>query len=120
MAVPRRAARAGGEWFDFSEVEDGVFVIARKVLPESPAARWDPEWAHELFKDALARLAERYSGLSAEDRNALDLSGQDVWDERMHEAGEANDHVAFRKALGGWERAGLEALEAARAISGAA
>jgi hypothetical protein len=66
------------------------------------------------------RLARAYIGLSAEEIEALDLSTQEVWDERMHAAGLANDPVAFRVALKGWTRAGLEAMEQLRIRGGAA
>ena len=102
------------------EVEDALLVLVRDLLPQSPAAQWDTEWAHALCKDALARLAEYYAGLSAEEKDALDLSGQDVWDEQMRSAGLANDPTAFRRALKGWERAGLEAIERVRVKGGAA
>ena len=101
-------------------VEDALLVLVRDLLPQSPAAQWDTEWAHALCKDALARLAEYYAELSAEEKDVLDLSGQDVWDELMRSAGLANDPTAFRRALKGWERAGLEAIERARAKGGAA
>jgi hypothetical protein len=102
------------------EVEDALLGLARALLPESVAARWDAEWAHELCKDALSRLAQHYAGLSAEEKAALDLSGQDAWDERMCLAGQNNNPVAFRSALKGWEQAALEAIERARAKGGAA
>lgn len=102
------------------EVEDALLGLVRDLLPQSPAAQWDTEWAHALCKDALARLAEYYAGLSAEEKDALDLSGQDVWDEQMRSAGLANDPAAFRAALKGWERAGLEAIERVRVKGGAA
>jgi|SRR5215207_2615646 len=102
------------------EVEAALLGLARDLLPESVAARWDAEWAHELCKVALSRLAQRYAVLSAEEKAALDLSGQDAWDERMCLAGQNNNPVAFRAALKGWERAGLEAIERARAKGGAA
>jgi len=60
-----------------------------------------------LCKDAIARLGEHYAGLSAADRDALDFSALDVWDERMRDAGSGNDPAAFRAALKGWKRAGL-------------
>jgi hypothetical protein len=115
----RDELRERGEWFGLSEVEDALLIIARRTLPETPAAQWDTEWAAGVCKDAIARLAEHCAGLCAEDRDALDLSGQDVWDERMRDAGEANDPAAFRAALNEWERAGLEALKAARQRSAA-
>jgi hypothetical protein len=96
------------------DVEDALMVIARKVLPKSPAAAWDPEWAAELIDDALARLAEHYAELLGAEKEALDLSGQEAWEERMHRAGVANDPAAFREALRGWEKATAGALEAAR------
>jgi hypothetical protein len=102
------------------EVEDALPGLARELLPDTPAAQWDSEWAHDLCKDALSRLAKHYAVLSAEEKDALDLSGQDVWDEQMRSAGLVNDPAAFRTALRGWERAGLEAIERARAKGGAA
>jgi hypothetical protein len=73
-----------------------------------------------LCKEALARLAKRYAELSATEKEAVNLSVQDVWDERMHAAGFANDPAAFRVALKGWEQAGLGAMERVRAKGGAA
>ena len=101
-------------------VEDALLGLARELLPETPAARWDSQWAHELCKGALARLAARYYELSATEKEAVNLSAQEAWDERMRTAGLANDPAAFRVALEGWERAGLEAMEGVRAKGGAA
>jgi len=102
------------------EVEDALLGLARELLPDTPAAQWDAEWANDLCKDALARLSERYIELSTADKEVLDLSAQEVWDERMYGAGLANDPVAFRVALDGWTRAGLEAMERSRIRGGAA
>jgi hypothetical protein len=101
-------------------MEDTLLELARELLPNTPAAQWDAEWAHDLCKDALAHLAKRYAKLSTADKEAVDLSAQGVWDERMHAAGLANDLVAFRTALVGWTRAGLEAIERLRIKGGAA
>jgi hypothetical protein len=101
-------------------VEDALLGLARELLPETPAARWDSQWAHELCKGALARLAERYAELSATEKEAVNLSARDVWDERMQGAGLANDPAAFRVALKGWKQAGLEAMERVRVKGGAA
>jgi hypothetical protein len=49
----------------------------------------------------------------------MNLSAQDVWDERMRAAGLANDPAAFRVALKGWEQAGLEAMERVQVTGGA-
>ena len=97
--------------FRADEVEDALLGLARDLLPESPAAQWDAEWAHELCKDGLARLAETYAGLSAEDKVALDLSAQHMWDEGMCAAAQDNDPAAFRAALRCWERAGLDDIQ---------
>jgi hypothetical protein len=109
-----------GNQFQEDEVEDALLGLARELLPNSPAAQWEAEWAHDLCKDALARLAKRFSEFSTAEKEVLDFSAQGVWDERMHDAGLANDPVAFRVALDGWTRAGLEAMERSRIKGGAA
>jgi hypothetical protein len=109
-----------GQKLQEDEVEDALLGLARELLPDTPAAQWDAEWAHDLCRDALAHLARTYAGLSAEEKDAVDLSAQEVWDERMHEAGLANDPVAFRAVLEGWTREGLEAMEQIRIRGGAA
>ena len=116
----REELKDRGNQIQTDEVEDSLLGLARELLPDTPAAQWDAEWAHDLCRDALAHLARAYAGLSAEEKDALDLSAQEVWDERMHEAGLANDPVAFRTALDGWTRAGLEAMERLRIKGGAA
>jgi hypothetical protein len=102
------------------EVEDALLGLARELLPDAPAAGWDAEWAHGLCKDALARLAKVYVEVSTADQQALDLSVQGAWDERMDAAALANNPVAFRVALKRWEQAGLEAMERLRFRGGAA
>src|SRR5215208_7094970 len=109
-----------GHKLQAEEVEGSLLGLARELLPHTPAAEWDAEWAHYLCKDALALLAKRYAELSAQEKDTVDLSAQDEWDERMHEAGLANDPVAFRAALKSWERAGLETMERVRVKGGAA
>lgn len=109
-----------GRRFKREEVEDVLLALAREKLPASLAAEWDPDYASELCKDSLARLAEHYASLSEAERDELDLSGQDAHEEAMLAAGHANDPAAFRLALKGWERVGLEALENARTGKGAA
>jgi hypothetical protein len=116
----RDEAKDRGNQFQADEVEDALLGLARDLLPNTPAAQWDAAWAHELCKDALTRLAKSYAELSATEKEAVNLSAQDVWDERMHAAGLANDPAAFRAALKGWERAGLEARERVRVKGGAA
>jgi|SRR5215211_1844071 len=116
----RKELKERAHGFLSEEVEDALLGLARDLLPDTPAAQWDAQWAHELCKDALALLAERYAELSTADKEVVDLSGQGVWDERMQAAGLANDPVAFRAALKGWEGAGLEAMERTRIRGGAA
>jgi hypothetical protein len=112
--------RDRGNQFQTEELEDALLRLARELLPHTPAANWDAEWAHDLCKDALARLAKRYAEFSTAEKEVLDLSVQEVWDERLHVAGLANDAVAFRMALDGWTRAGLEAMKQLRIKGGAA
>ena len=102
------------------EVEDTLLGLARDLLPDTPAAQWDAEWAHDLCKDALARLSKHYAECSTAEMEVLDFSAQGAWDERMDAAGSANDPAAFRVALVGWTRAGLEAREQLRIRGGAA
>jgi hypothetical protein len=116
----RNELKDRGNAFQAEELEGSLLGLARDLLPDSPAAQWDAEWAHYLCKDALALLAKRYAELSAQEKDTVDLSAQDEWDERMHEAGLANEPVAFRAALKSWERAGLEAMEQIRIRGGAA
>jgi hypothetical protein len=112
--------KARSHGFPIEEVKDVLLGLARELLPDTPAAKWDTEWAHDLCKGALARLAKRYAELSVTEKEAVKFSYQDVCDERMHAAGLANDPAAFRAALEGWERAGLEAMQRVRVKGGAA
>ena len=116
----RDELRDRGHHFQTEVVEDTLLGLARDLLPESAAAVWDVEWAHDLCKDALSRLAKHYAVLSAEEKIALDLSGQAVWDERVVAAGLDNNPAAFRRALKGWERSGMEAVERVRVNEGGA
>jgi hypothetical protein len=116
----REELKERGHGFLTGVVEDALLGLTAELLPNTAAAQWDAEWAHELCKDALARLSERHTELSTAEKVAVDLSGQGVWEERMHSAGLANDPVAFRKASDGWTRAGLEAMERLRIKGGAA
>jgi hypothetical protein len=109
-----------GHKLQAEDVEGSLLGLARELLPDTPAAQWDDEWAHNLCKGALACLAKRYAEFSTAEKEVLDLSAQEVWDKRMHEARLANDPVAFRVALDGWTRAGLEAMERSRIRGGAA
>ena len=117
----RDELRDRGDQFQGDEVEDALLGLARELLPGTPAAQWDPEWAHELCRDALALMGQHYAELSAAEKAALDLlSAQDPWHERINGAGLENDPAAFRAALKGWERAGLKAMERVQAKGGAA
>jgi len=110
----RRDPGADGEGLALTSVEDALLTVARKVLPKTPAAEWDPEWAAQLCSDALSRLAEHYASSSAAERSALDLSSGDGWQDQMHRAALSNEPAAFREALARWERATLAALKSAR------
>lgn len=73
LAVSRRARGRGYPYYLVEEVEDALLGLARELLPESAAAQWDAEWAHDLCKDAHSRLAKHYAVLSTEERDAMDL-----------------------------------------------
>ena len=102
------------------EVEDAMLGLARELMPDAPAAKWDPEWADRLCKDTLTRLARAYAELSNEEKIALDLSAQEAFDERMCAAGRDNDPAAFRTALRSWEREGMDAMQRLQVRGGAA
>jgi hypothetical protein len=116
----RDELRDRGKHLQADEVEDALLGLARELLPNTPAAQWDAEWAHDSCKAALTRLAKSYAELSAADKETVDFSTQYTWDKRMHSASSDNDPVAFREALKGWEQAGLEAMERVRVKGGAA
>ena len=107
---------ARGEVFALPNIEDALMGLARNFLPKTPAAEWDTGWADMLTGYALARMQEHYARLSATDKDALDLSFQDPYEEAMYVASEENDPAAFREALKEWERVGLEALDKVRGI----
>ena len=109
-----------GHSYRVEEVEDALLSLARALLPQSPAAQWDTEWAHALCKSSLTRLGEYYAGLSAEEKATLDLSAKTPWDKRMVVTGLDNDPAAFRVALKGWEQVGLRAMKQIGARGGAA
>jgi hypothetical protein len=100
-------------------VEDALLGLARELLPDSVAAEWNEDWAHELCKDTLHRLENHYAGFPDE-QEVVVLPAQEMWDERMCLAAQNNNPAAFRAALKGWEQAGLEAIERARMKGGAA
>ena len=89
------------------DIEDTLWELARDLLPESPAAKWDVEWAGELASRALRYLAEHY----VED---ADLSRLAKWDEEIVAAGVAEDRRAYRAAIRGYIQAGLAAFEVAK------
>jgi len=109
-----------GHRFGSEEVEDILLGLARELLPDSPAAKWDAEWARRLCEATLARLNECHASLSAKEKVVVDTSPEVDWIGRMNAAAEANDPAAFRAVVNGWEQAGLEAMEQVRIKGGAA
>jgi hypothetical protein len=43
----REELKERGHGFLTEEVEDALLGLARELLPNTPAAQWDAEWAHE-------------------------------------------------------------------------
>jgi hypothetical protein len=97
-------------------------VPSEKIIPLVTVNRVLSTLAHYVVLSgaAVEGVVNAYVGLSAEEKVDLDLSAQDVWDERMRSAGLDNDPAAFRVALKGWEQAGLEALKRVGTRGGAA
>src|SRR5215218_164032 len=61
-----------GHKLQAEDVEGSLLGLARELLPDTPAAQWDAEWAHNLCKGALACLAKRYAEFSTADKEVLD------------------------------------------------
>jgi hypothetical protein len=103
------------------DLEDALLALARKVLPETPAAKWSTEWGHELCKRALGHAAALCGELSEVEQDAADLERAEAeWIDQANAVAENNDPAAFRAAVKGWERALVEELEATRTRPGAA
>jgi hypothetical protein len=109
-----------GHEFGSEEVEDALLSLARELLPDSPAGRWDAEWARRLCEATLTRINKRHASLAAEEKAVVDASPEADWIGQMNAAARANDPAAFRAAVKGWERAGLEAMEQVQIKGGAA
>lgn len=86
------------------ELEDALFELARILLPNSPTAEWDAEWAAELASRALRSLSEHYI-------ENTDLSVLEPWADRIDAAAMAKDRRGYREAIRGYVNAGLEAFE---------
>jgi hypothetical protein len=115
----RDELRERGHDVSREEVEDALFGIACKFLPGTPATDFTA-WGELLCKDALARLQERYSSLSPEQKEAVDLSAAWERNDELVAACEAEDLGVLRDALRSYEREALEALEETRKASGVA
>jgi hypothetical protein len=90
-----------GEVHTPEEIGDVLLALAREKLLDSPAARWNAQWVSRLCRESLERLSEHYGKLSEEEREGLDLSGQEPHEDAVIAAGEENDPAAFRVALKG-------------------
>lgn len=110
----REALEARGEPLPRdSDLEDALFGLARDLLPKSPAAEWDTEWADGLCKDALAEMEQAYATVPGDRRSGLDLRALDPGEDRMVTAGKTEDRAAFKAAVAEWRRAGAAAVERA-------
>ena len=58
-----------GNQLQTDEVEDSLLGLATELLPDTPAAQWDAEWAHSICKDALAHLSKRYAEFSTAEKD---------------------------------------------------
>jgi len=104
---------------DLPAVQDALFELARDLFPESPAADFSA-WAELLYRDALARIQEHYTTLSANQKDAMDLSRAWECNDRMEAAARHDDLSVFRGAVRAYEREALAAVEATGNTSGAA
>jgi hypothetical protein len=96
-----------GMSFELSEVEDALWELARELMPDSPAATWDTEWAGELAEKALRYLQERHVP-------GADLTALEPFDEEVVAAGFAEDRHRYRQAVREYVKAGLREFDRAR------
>jgi len=100
-------------------VQDALFELARGLFPESPGADFIT-WAGLLCGDVMARLQEHYTGLSAVEKETVDVSGAWCHNDAVEDACRNQDLAVLREALKIYECEALEALRAVRGRSGAA
>ncbi len=98
-----------GHDFELEDMGDALLELARILLPASPAAKWDTEWAAELTSRACRILQEHYVA-------GVDHSVFEPWAEKIDAAAEAEDRKAYREAVNGYLNAGLEAIEATQRV----
>ena len=78
------------------------------------------EYLTLVYKDALTRLLEHYTGFSEEEKRAVDLIGTEDADEQMEATSGAKNRATFREAVREYERATLNAFETVRKDAGEA
>jgi hypothetical protein len=100
-------------------VEDALFGLARDLFPESPAADFSA-WAELLYRDALARIQEHFTTLSANQKDAVDLTEAWRHSDAIDEACRNEDLSALREALKDYEREARAAIQLPKKESGAA
>lgn len=100
------------------EVEDALFELARDLFPDSPAADFSA-WAELLYRDALARIQEHYT-LSANQKDAVDLTEAWRHNDAINEVCRSEDLSALREALKDYEREARAAIKVSKKESGAA
>jgi predicted nucleotide-binding protein (sugar kinase/HSP70/actin superfamily) len=115
----RNELRDRGHVVTREEVEDALFGMACKFVPGTPATDFTA-WAELLCKDALARIQEHYTTLSADQKDAMDLT--DAWrhNDAIDEACRNEDLSALREALKDYEREARTAIKVSKKESGAA
>jgi hypothetical protein len=101
------------------EVEDALFGMACKFLPGTPATDFTA-WAELLYRDALARIQEHYTTLSANQKDAVDLTEAWRHNDAIDEASRSEDLSALREALKDYECEARAAIQVPKKESGAA
>lgn len=97
----REELSARSQEHSLEEVEDALWELARLLLPDSPAAAWDMEWAGELAEKALRYLNERHIP-------GADLSVLEPLDKEVTAAGVSEDRGRYRAALREYMKVGLQ------------
>lgn len=104
--------RGQGQDFTLEDLEDALSDLACQLLPDSPGAAWDGEWAAERATEALRYLGSNFPEC-LENLRALDEH-----EVSAHEAAMKGDRDGYLEALTAYMRAGRD--EALRIRRGAA
>lgn len=92
-------AKLRGQEHTLADIEDALWELARDLLPDSPAAAWDTEWAGGMASKVLRYLAENYPECSGSEE-------LHPYHEAVQAAEASGERPAYYEALREYVRAG--------------